>query len=109
MGDARRHDVLEMPGTAVCTVLCGGETCTDMAEFAQPEVDFLRGFLEFEHGVPRHDTFSRVFRLLGPAQFGSCFWRFMATFAETCQGVVAIDCERIARALNWRAPTRTDD
>lgn len=62
MGDARRHDVLEMLGTAVCTVLCGGETCTDMAEFAQAEVDFLRGFLEFEHGVPRHDTFSRVFR-----------------------------------------------
>jgi hypothetical protein len=44
---------------ALCTVLCGGEDCTDMAEFARTKLEFLRGFLKLEHGAPSHDTFSR--------------------------------------------------
>lgn len=31
-GNAGRHDLLEMLTVALCTVLCGGEDCTDMAE-----------------------------------------------------------------------------
>jgi hypothetical protein len=40
---------------------------------------------------PSHDIFSRVFRLLDPAQFHACFLRFMQDFAATAQGVIAID------------------
>jgi hypothetical protein len=36
-----------------------------MAEFARTKLEFLRGFLKLEHGAPSHDTFSRLFRLLG--------------------------------------------
>jgi DDE_Tnp_1-associated len=72
----------------------------DMAEFAQAKLDFLRGFLKLEHGTPSHDTFSRVFRLLDPEQFGSCFQRFMASFAEACQGVVAIDGKVLRRSFD---------
>jgi hypothetical protein len=46
--------------------------------------------------LPRHDTFSRVFRLLDPSQFQASFQRFMAGFSEQCQGVVAID-DRVLR------------
>jgi hypothetical protein len=76
---------------ARCTVLSGGEDCTDMAEFARAKLGFLCGFLKLEHGAPSHDTFSRLFRLLDAEQFRGCFQRFMARFAKTCQGVVAID------------------
>jgi hypothetical protein len=62
-----------------------------MAEFARVKLGFLRGFLKLEHGAPSHDTFSRLFRLLDAEQFRGCFQRFMARFAKTCQGVVAID------------------
>jgi predicted transposase YbfD/YdcC len=37
----------------------------DMAAFARAKL----GFLKLEHGPPRHDTFSRVFRLLAPEPF----------------------------------------
>jgi predicted transposase YbfD/YdcC len=90
-GNAGRHDLLEMLMIALCTVLSGGEDCTDMAEFACAKLDFLRGFLRLEHGAPSHDTLSRLFRLLDPAQFRDCFQRFMAGFAAASQGVVAID------------------
>jgi len=50
---------------ALCTVLCGGESCVDMADFAEEKEGFLRDFLCLSHGLPSHDTFSRVFRALG--------------------------------------------
>ena len=53
-----------------------------MALFATSKEAFLRGFLKLEKGVPSHDTFSRLFRLLDPKQFGSAFGRFMASFSE---------------------------
>jgi predicted transposase YbfD/YdcC len=99
-GNAGRHELLEMLLIALCTVLCGGEDCTDMAEFACAKLDFLRGFLDLEHGAPSHDTFSRLFRLLDPEQFRTCFQRFMACFAQTCQGVVAIDGKVLRRSFD---------
>jgi predicted transposase YbfD/YdcC len=99
-GNAGRHELLEMLMIALCTVLCGGEDCTDMAEFAETKLEFLRGFLKLEHGAPSHDTFSRLFRLLDPEQFRDCFQRFMARFAEACQGVVAIDGKVLRRSFD---------
>ena len=98
--NAGRHDLLEMLMIALCTVVSGGEDCTDMAEFARTKLEFLRGFLKLEYGAPSHDTFSRLFRMLDPEQFGSCFQRFMARFAEACQGVVAIDGKVLRRSFD---------
>lgn len=89
-GNAARHDLLDILLIALCTVLSGGQTAVDMAEFAEAKEEFLRGFLRLENGPPSHDTFSRVFRLLDPDQFSACFGRFMARFAAE-NGVIAID------------------
>ena len=43
---------------ALCTVLCGGETCADMALFGRSKRDFLQEFLTLPHGILSHDTFS---------------------------------------------------
>jgi predicted transposase YbfD/YdcC len=99
-GNAGRHDLLEMLMIALCTVLCGGDDCTDMAEFAHTKLGFLRGFLKLQHGAPSHDTFSRLFRLLDPEQFRACFQRFMARFAAACHGVVAIDGKVLRRSFD---------
>jgi predicted transposase YbfD/YdcC len=89
-GNAARHDLLEILLIALCTVLSGGQTAVDMAEFAEAKEVFLREFLTLANGLPSHDTFSRVFRLLDPEQFSGCFGRFMARFAAE-HGVIAID------------------
>jgi hypothetical protein len=99
-GNAGRHELMAILVIALCTVLSGGEDCTDMAEFGRAKLDFLRGFLKLEHGAPSHDTFSRLFRLLDPEQFRTCFQRFMAHFAQTCQGVVAIDGKVLRRSFD---------
>jgi predicted transposase YbfD/YdcC len=99
-GNAGLHDLHELLFIALCTVLSGGQGATDMARFAAAKEPFLRGFLKLESGLPSHDTFSRLFRLLDPEQFRLVFQRFMARFSETVQGVVAIDGKVLRRSFD---------
>jgi hypothetical protein len=43
-GNARRHDLLEILLNALCTVLCGGESCVGLADFAVEKAAFLGDF-----------------------------------------------------------------
>jgi predicted transposase YbfD/YdcC len=90
-----RHDLLEVLFIALAAVLCGAVSCSDMADFGQSKQELLRLFLRLENGIPSHDTFSRVFRLLKPQAFELAFRRFMAAFAKAngfnLTGVVAVD------------------
>jgi predicted transposase YbfD/YdcC len=90
-----RFGLLEMMVIALCAVLCGGESCVDMAVFARSKEDFLREFLALPKDMPSHDTFSRLFRRLDPEMFGRCFSAFMASFAAAATGVIAIDGKRL--------------
>jgi predicted transposase YbfD/YdcC len=93
--DNARHDLLEVLFIALAATLCGAESCSDMADFGRSKEGLLRLFLRLEHGIPSHDTFSRVFRLLRPQAFEFAFRRFMAAFAKAnglkLTGVVAVD------------------
>ena len=82
-GNAGLHDFHELLMIALCTVLCGGQSAVDMGLFARAKEPFLRGFLTLANGLPSHDTFSRLFRLLDPTQFQAAFQRFMASFSES--------------------------
>ena len=99
-GNAGLHDFHELLMIALCTVLSGGQGAVDMAEYARSKETFLRGFLKLENGLPSHDTFSRLFRLLDPNQFRAAFQRFMEGFAETLQGVIAIDGKVMRRSFD---------
>ena len=99
-GNAGRHDLVEIMVIALCTVLCGGQYASDMELFAREKEAFLRQFLKLENGLPSHDTFSRVFRLLDPEQFSACFQKFMCKFSQACQGVIAIDGKVLRRSFD---------
>ena len=85
---------------ALCTFLCGGESCVDMADLAEEKQDFLRGFLTMKNGPPSHDTFSRLFRLLDPNAFRACFQTFVTRLAKACEGVIAIDGKSMRRSFD---------
>jgi len=99
-GNAALHDLHEILTIAICAVLCGGQGSVDMGLFAKSKEPFLRGFLKLENGVPSHDTFSRLFRMLDPEQFRAAFQRFMASFSGQCAGVVAIDGKVLRRSFD---------
>jgi len=45
----------------------------DVAEWAEDNEAWLRGYLILEHGTPSHDTFGQVFRLLDAQVFEASF------------------------------------
>lgn len=89
------HDLLDVLFIAFLAMLCGAQDATEIALFARRKEEFLGQFLRLPHGVPSHDTFSRIFRMLDPLPFEQAFRRFMAAFARfhrmDLKGVVAID------------------
>lgn len=97
-----RHDLVEILFVSLAAVLCGAEGCADMAEFGRAKEGLLRQILRLEHGIPSHDTFSRVFRVIDPEAFEAVFRQFMASFAEAAKlhGVVAIDGKALRGAFD---------
>ena len=104
-GNATRHDLLEILTIALTATICGAESCSDFADFAVDREDLFREFLRLENGVPSHDTFSRVFRLLDPAAFSACFGRFLEELGTAGQGVIAIDGKTLRRSFDDAART----
>ncbi len=48
--------------------------------------------------MPSHDAVSRGFRLLDPERFHAWFVKYVKRFAETCEGVAAIDGKTLRRS-----------
>jgi predicted transposase YbfD/YdcC len=104
-----RHPLLEVLLISLAAVMCGAASCAEIAEFGRSKQELLRLFLDLEHGIPSHDTFSRVFRLLEPAAFERAFRQFMAAFAKAnglkLSGVVAVDGKALRGAYERGAKT----
>lgn len=104
-----RHDLCEVLFISFTAVLCGAESCQDMADFGEAKETWLRKFLRLPHGIPSHDTFSRIFRLLDPKPFGDAFREFTAAFAArigiTQNSIIAIDGKSLSGAFETGAQT----
>jgi predicted transposase YbfD/YdcC len=105
-GNAQRHELLDILAIALVASVCGGESCVDFAEFGEDREPLLREFLSLKNGVPSHDTFSRVFRLLDPAAFGRAFEAFLDDLGAAGEGVLAIDGKTLRRSFD-RAAARS--
>jgi len=109
------HDLTEILFIALLATLAGASGCAAIAEFGVAKEALLREILQLEHGIPSHDTFSRVFRMLDPAAFEQVFIRFMREFGEAAgiaaaSGVVAFDGKSLRRAYEkGRARTVSSD
>ncbi len=96
----RWHKLSDILVIAVCAVLCGAESDPAIEDFGHERAEWLKQFLELPEGIPSHDTFNRVLRLLDPVQFQACFPRWMqAVVAVTAGEVVAIDGKALRRSF----------
>lgn len=87
-----QHDLMEVLFVALSAVLCGAKTCTEMALFGRSKEEALREVLKLPHGIPSHDTFSKLFRRLEPGVFETAFRRFTEAFRKGLPpGIVAVD------------------
>lgn len=102
-GNAQRHELLDILTISLVASVCGAESCVDFAEFAEDREPLLREFLSLDNGLPSHDTFSRVFRLLDPQAFGRAFEAFVIDLGADGPGVLAIDGKTLRRFFDRAA------
>jgi hypothetical protein len=93
--DNARHELAEILFIAIAATLGGAKTCVEMAEFGQAKEKLLRTVLRLPHGIPSHDTFSHVFRVLDPAAFTELFQRFALAFGKAS-----------AKTMSWPSTAR---
>ena len=73
---------------------------TDMELYDHANLDLLQSFPKLENGIPSHDTFSRVLKMLDPGCFQRWFPGFMGQFAGGIAGVVALDGKTLRRSCD---------
>jgi len=76
---------------SLCGAIAGCEDFTDIVEYGEEKLDFLRTLLPFTQGVPSHDTLNDMFRDLDAAAFGKIFTAWAASLSAHVPGLVSID------------------
>ena len=88
---------------ALCAVICGADSFTEMEQFGLAKLDWFRNGLglALPHGIPSHDTFGRVFAALDPQQFSAAFSRWTQAIAGQTGGqVIAVDGKTLRRSFD---------
>lgn len=95
----KRHRLLDIIVVAICAVICGADDWVEVELFGQSKKQWLGRFLELPHGIPSHDTFGRVFRLLDSERFEQGFRSWIEAVQWVTEGeVVAVDGKRLRRS-----------
>ena len=62
---SKQHSLVNVIVIALSAVIAGAESFYEIESFGQTKRAWLEQFLELKNGIPSHDTFNRVFSLLG--------------------------------------------
>jgi predicted transposase YbfD/YdcC len=95
----KRHKLLEIVVVAICGILGGADDWVSIELFGNEKIDWFKQFLDLPNGIPSHDTFGRVFGLISPDEFQSCFTRWIHGVAEITRGqIIPMDGKTLRRS-----------
>ena len=93
------YSLVEIITIAICAIISGSETWTDIETYGKSKQKWLSQFLLLENGIPSHDTFGKIFAMLDAEQFQTSFIRWVqAVFTVTQGQVIAIDGKTARRS-----------
>lgn len=95
------HSLINIIIIAICAVICGAGGFVEIEEVGLSLKEWLKTFLDLPNGIPSHDTFGRVFSLINPDEFKSCFIEWIKSVNKITNGeVIAIDGKRLRRSYD---------
>lgn len=95
----RVHELRDILVLSVLAVMCGAEGWEDIEAFGRSRRGWLKQFLKLKHGIPSHDTISRVFRMLKPDVFQAAFREWLIEMdLNGGADVIAIDGKSLRRS-----------
>jgi predicted transposase YbfD/YdcC len=74
----KRHLLVDILVIALCAIISGADDFEEIEAYGQRKKDFLATFLDLPNGIPSHDTFNRVFRLMDTKAFAHCLHQWSA-------------------------------
>lgn len=96
-----RHKLIDILAITICASICGANEWTDIQLFGEAKEEWFSTWLELPNGIPSHDTFGRVFRLLDPRDFERRFAEWVAAVTELTGGeIVSIDGKTLRRSYD---------
>jgi predicted transposase YbfD/YdcC len=108
----KEHLLVDILTITLCAVICGADDWVAVATFGETKEAWLRTFLALPNGIPSHDTFGRVFRLLDPDELRRCFLDWVRAVVGEPRGdgapgglgrpVVAVDGKTLRRSHDRR-------
>ena len=82
------EDIFFIP---LCAAICGCDSWVAIEKFAKMKLNWFQQYLSLEHGIPPHDTFSRLFSQIDPEQFQLYFSNWIKEIVKSVTGdVIAI-------------------
>ena len=67
------YPLIEILFVVLCGSICGAESWRDFVLFGESKIDLLKEYYPFFNGIACKDTFARIFAVLDPEAFKSCF------------------------------------
>lgn len=103
-----RHILVEVVAMSLCAMIAGADDWVEIANFAKEKEEWFKKFLKLPHGTPSHDTFGRVFSLINPEEFGTCFITWLqSVFPVIGSDIIAVDGKTARRShdrINGQKP-----
>jgi len=93
------HNLTDIISITIMATLCGAANWVEIEVWAKSKRDWLETVLQLPHGIPSHDTVSRVFAMLDPGQMVEAFTQWTSGLAEHIKGVVALDGKAVRRSM----------
>lgn len=77
-----RHPLENILMIALSGVICGFDDWVSIEEFGNNNKQWLSGILDLSYGIPSHDTFSNVMRMIDKDWFATCFANWIKSTEE---------------------------
>lgn len=95
-----RHPLVNIITISICAIICGCDDFCSIEEYGNSKSDWFKSFLDLEHGIPSHDTFSDVLNRLKPKEFSQAFTQWVNQLGDLNGDTVSIDGKTMRGTLD---------
>lgn len=93
------HLLIDIVTITICAVICGADDWVAISKFGIAKQMWFKTFLKLPNGIASHDTFGRVFSLISPEKFQTCFRNWIESIVSVFDNeIIAIDGKTIRRS-----------
>jgi len=99
----KRHELMDILFLSICAVLSNAEGWEDIEDFGHSKLDWLRKYLPFANGIPKHDTIARVLSRLDASSLQQSFFEWIKELVTEVDGdIIAIDGKAARRSFETK-------